>query len=133
MRIGHADMSRSRKIIFAVAGISLAMSLGIAAWQIYKLQFWRGPDVQFGDQHLKTAVALVELHKVRYGRYPDSLSDLRFTGAWDGIATSSVAYFVDDARTHYCIEVQRGWVGKPKLEMPPEFWQGTGHQSALCH
>ena len=37
-------------------------------------------DNEFGDQHLKTSVALIELHKVRYGRYPDSLSDLKFTG-----------------------------------------------------
>jgi hypothetical protein len=28
-----------------------------------------GPDNIFGDQHLKTAVALIKLHKVRLGRY----------------------------------------------------------------
>ena len=38
------------------------------------------PANLFGDQNLKTTVALVELHKVRFGRYPDSLSDLKFTG-----------------------------------------------------
>ena len=27
-------------------------------------------DNMFGDQHLKTTSALVELHKLRYGRYP---------------------------------------------------------------
>src|ERR1039457_7637454 len=32
----------------------------------------RSTDNQFGDQHLKTTVALLELHKVRYGRYPRS-------------------------------------------------------------
>jgi hypothetical protein len=40
----------------------------------------KGPDNMFGDQHLKTAVAPIEFHKVRYGKYPDSLRDLRFTG-----------------------------------------------------
>jgi hypothetical protein len=48
---------------------------------------------EFGDQHLKTTVALVELHKVRYGKYPDSLSDLKFTGQWDQIALQSVRYY----------------------------------------
>jgi hypothetical protein len=43
-------------------------------------------DQKFGDQHLKTAVALIELHKVRYGEYPETLDDLRYTGEWDAIA-----------------------------------------------
>ncbi len=89
-------------------------------------------DVQFGDQHLKTSVALVELHRVRYGRYPASLDDLKFLGSWDPIAVDAVAYHVNGDGTRYCIEVQRGWVGKPKLEMPAEFWQGTGYDRALC-
>jgi hypothetical protein len=46
----------------------------------YHIRNYKGPDNMFGDQHLKTAVALIELHKVRYGKYPDSLRDLRFTG-----------------------------------------------------
>jgi hypothetical protein len=45
----------------------------------------------FGDQHLKTTVALIELHKVRYGKYPDSLSDLKFTGECDQIALQGVS------------------------------------------
>lgn len=30
-------------------------------------------DQEFGGQHLKTAIALIELHKVRYGECPDTL------------------------------------------------------------
>ena len=41
------------------------------------------PDELFGKQHLSTAVALIELHKVRLGQYPQSLKDLKFTGEWD--------------------------------------------------
>jgi hypothetical protein len=125
-------MSRSQKIILALAGLSLMLSLAFFAWQIYKLQFWRGPDAQFGDQHLKTTVALVELHRIRYGKYPASLAELKFLGAWDPIATGAVAYHVNEAATRYCVEVQHGWIGKPKLRMPPEFWQGTGYDPALC-
>ena len=85
----------------------------------------------FGDQHLKTAMALIELHKVRYGKYPGSLVDLRFTGQWDQIALQSVSYYPNADRSAYYIEVNRGWIGKPTLEMPAEFWAGTGYSAAL--
>src|SRR5437660_12613802 len=52
-------------------------------------------DNQFSDQHLKTTVALIELHKVCYGEYPGSLSDLKFTGQWDQIALQSVRYYTN--------------------------------------
>jgi hypothetical protein len=85
----------------------------------------------FGDQHLKTTVALIELHKVRYGKYPDSLSDLKFTGQWDQIALQSVTYYPNADRTAYYVEVERGWAGKPNLEMPDGFWKGTGYSASL--
>src|SRR6266446_8913356 len=82
-------------------------------------------DNQFGDQHLKTSVALIELHKVRFGKYPDSLRDLKFTGDWDQIALMNVHYYPSPNRDAYYIEVERGWIGKPTFTMPPEFWKGT--------
>jgi len=86
----------------------------------------------FGDQHLKTVVALVELHKVRYGRYPETLRDLKFLGGWDPIAIDAVSYSANSDRTKYCVQVERGWVAKPKLQMPAEFWRGTGYDPSLC-
>lgn len=88
-------------------------------------------DNQFGDQHLKTAVALIELHKTRFGRYPDSLRDLRFTGEWDAIAINSVRYSPSPKRDAYYVEVEHGWIGKPDLHYPPEFWKGTGYSESL--
>jgi hypothetical protein len=88
-------------------------------------------DNKFGDQHLKTTVALLELHKVRYGRYPQSLHDLRFTGEWDQIALKSVRYYAAPDGSAYFVEVARGWVGKPVLDMPPDFWKGTGYSPTL--
>ena len=85
----------------------------------------------FGDQNLKTAVALIELNKVRYGKYPDKLSDIKFAGQWDQLALSSVAYYPNADHTRYYVEVERGWVGKPDLQMPAEFWQGTGYDPSL--
>ena len=54
--------------------------------------FQKQADAKFGDQHFKTAISLVELHKVRTGSYPQKLSDLKFTGDWDSIALNSVEY-----------------------------------------
>ena len=89
-------------------------------------------DNMFGDQYLKTTVALVELYKVRYGRYPKSLRDIRFAGDWDQGALLSVRYYPAPDGSKYCVEVVRGWMGKPALEYPPEFWQGTGYSASLC-
>src|SRR5262249_25431734 len=89
-------------------------------------------DDKFGDQHLKTTVALLELHKIRYGRYPKSLGDIRFNGDWDQIWLGGMRYVVSPDGTKYCVEVERGWIGKPVLSYPAEFWQGTGYSPDLC-
>lgn len=81
-------------------------------------------DNQFGDQHFKTVIALVELHKLRYGGYPASLAELKHTGGWDGIALGSVEY--RRLRDGYALDLVRGWVGTPQLSYPPDFWQGLG-------
>jgi hypothetical protein len=83
-----------------------------------------GVDAQFGDQHFKTAISLIELHKIRTGGYPESLKDLKFTGDWDAIAIGSVEYHRLD--TGYELNITRGWVGKPEMSYPPEFWRGLG-------
>lgn len=81
-------------------------------------------DEKFGDQHFKTAIALIELHKVRFGEYPQSLDDLQFTGDWDMMALSSVNYTKLDQG--YDLDITTGWIGQPKLDYPKEFWQGLG-------
>jgi hypothetical protein len=78
----------------------------------------------FGDQHFKTAIALVELHRVRTGTYPSSLRDIKYTGDWDAIAINSVEYQKLD--TGYQLNLTRGWLGKPEITYPPAFWQGLG-------
>jgi hypothetical protein len=115
----------SAVLVVSAVGITLLIRSVIASG------ITAGPDNMFGDQNLKTAVALIELHKVRYGRYPNSLRDLRFTGQWDQIALQSVSYYPNADRSAYYIEVERGWVGKPTFIMPDEFWKGTGYSAAL--
>ncbi len=121
------------KIIFIVSGGSLVLILiGVIVFHsILATGITRRFANMFGDQHLKTAVALIELHKVRCGRYPDALRDLKFAGEWDEIALTSVRYYPSPDRKAYYIEVERGWMGKPDLAMPTEFWKGTGYSPSL--
>jgi hypothetical protein len=87
-------------------------------------QFQKQADSQFGDQNFKSAIALIELHRVRFGSYPERLSDLKFTGQWDQIWMSAVKY--TKLKDGYELDLVRGWVGTPDLAYPPEFWQGLG-------
>ena len=118
-------------VFFGVVVFVLVVSGVIVVHGILAPGGIRGLDNQFGDQHLKTAVALIDLHKVRFGKYPGSLSDLKFTGQWDQIALQRVRYYPNADRTAYYVEVERGWIGKPDLEMPDEFWRGTGYTTSL--
>jgi hypothetical protein len=86
--------------------------------------FKKEADAKFGDQHFKTVISLVELHKVRTGSYPAALTDLEFLGDWDSLAISAVEY--KRLGDGYEINVVRGWVGQPDLEYPAEFWNGLG-------
>jgi hypothetical protein len=98
-----------------IAGV--AMLVAVAA-----CNFKREADAKFGDQHFKTAIALVELYKVRHGEYPAALTDLDFIGEWDRLALSSVEYH--RLPEGYELNVTRGWVGRPTLEYPAQFWNG---------
>ena len=91
----------------------------------------RGFDNMFGDQHLKTTVALLELYKLRHGSYPNRLADMDFMGGWDRIILTTVAYYPNSDHSAYYVEVTRGWVARPRLSYPPEFWRGTGFREDL--
>ena len=123
----------NRRVVIAIvvaAVLGVAVVVGLLVYVI-RSGITGGIDAEFGDQHLKTTVALLELHRTRYGRYPDSLNDLKFIGEWDRIALSRVAYAPNPSRDAYYVEVTTGWVGKPTLSLPDEFWQGTGYRPAL--
>lgn len=129
---------KSKRSAWLIAGVvaGIVVILGLGAFftirTIMESGITKGPDAMFGDQHLKTAVALIELHKVRNGRYPEALSKLQFTGQWDMLALQSVRYLAADDGSSYFVEVQRGWIGKPELTMSAEFWKGTGYNPKLA-
>ena len=87
-------------------------------------EFRQQADAQFGDQNFKSAIALIELHKVRFGSYPASVTDLKFLGPWDQNWLSGVEY--RKLEEGYELNVTRGWVGAPNLTYPQEFWSGLG-------
>jgi hypothetical protein len=98
--------------------------LAVLVLALVGCDFQKEADAKFGDQHFKTTIALVELHKLRTGVYPSSLKDIKYTGDWDAIAINSVEY--RKLESGYELNVTRGWVGKPTITYPPEFWHGLG-------
>ena len=104
--------------------VGIALLLGACGLPEAFNQFSQEADNQFGDQLFKTAITLIELHKVRYGAYPQSLTDLKYTGDWDQLAIQSVSYQKVD--NGYVLNLERGWVGKADLTYPPDFWQNLG-------
>ncbi len=88
-------------------------------------QFKEESNKKFGDQHFKTAISLIELHKVRTGVYPENLDSLKYLGDWDQIIYGSVKYkILEDG---YQLDLINGWMGKPQnLKYPKDFWRGLG-------
>jgi len=127
--VGHADcraidgrqgVNPSQKRLLRVACVSACILVTSSGCGQIRQQV----DVPFGDQNFKSAIALIELHKVRAGSYPASLEDLKFLGAWDRNWLSAVEYRkLEDG---YELNLTRGWVGTPDLKYPAEFWRGLG-------
>jgi hypothetical protein len=67
--------SSNRKWIVwvGIATVVLLGAIGAGAVLLLRSGLTRPFDNLFGDQHLKTTVALVELHRIRYGRYSANL------------------------------------------------------------
>lgn len=102
----------------------LTVSLGSCNMKGFK-KIQEESDKAFGDQHFKTAISLIELHKVRTGSYPENLDSLKYIGDWDRMIYGSVKY--KKLGEGYELDLTRGWVGKPKnLKYPAEFWKGLG-------
>lgn len=88
-------------------------------------KFQEEANQQFGDQHFKTAISLIELHKVRTGDYPNKLKNLKYLGDWDMIIFNSVEY--KKLEEGYQLDLTNGWMGRPEnLTYPNEFWDGLG-------
>lgn len=90
-------------------------------------KFKEKADSQFADQHFKTAIANIELYKIRYGYYPLSLDSLTFLGDWDKMIFMSLKY--QKLSDGYQLDVVSNGMNASdpkKLNYPLEFWQGLG-------
>jgi hypothetical protein len=83
------------------------------------------------DQRFKTGIALVELHGVRFGAYPDSLDDLRFVGPYDHRLLKGLRY--EKLPDGYALEVDVPRGVSPELSYPPDFWRGLGIRRTNVH
>jgi hypothetical protein len=88
-------------------------------------------QTMMADQQFKSAIAQVELHKLRNGAYPNSLSELQFLSAMDSSMFHSIKYTRLDTAYEMNIDLDvPSFDGKSKkrinLTYPPEFWKGLG-------
>jgi hypothetical protein len=56
--------------------------------------------------------------------YPTALDQLDYIGDWDRIALAAVTY--EQLPDGYALDLQKGWIGKPDVVYPSEFWKGLG-------
>ena len=87
-------------------------------------------QTMMADQQFKSAIAQVELHKLRNGVYPNSLSELQFLSAMDSSMFHSIEYAKLDTAYELNINLDMpSFDGSKKrihLNYPPEFWRGLG-------
>lgn len=88
-------------------------------------------QTMLGDMEFKKAIAQIELHKLRNGHYPNSLSELQFLSVMDSSVMSNVDYTRLDSVYELNLKMKYfGLDGKKGdaivLSYPPEFWAGLG-------
>jgi hypothetical protein len=86
--------------------------------------FMKESAIKFADQHFKTTIALIELHRLRTGEYPDQLEDVRFLGDWDKASFTDVLY--EKLPEGYGLDIVGPGEPARQLVYPPEFWNGLG-------
>jgi hypothetical protein len=77
------------------------------------------------DQNFKKAIALIELHNIRFGDYPESLQEesfKEFMGDWDKFIYNAVIY----SRLEGGYELNLNSQESLQLEYPQAFWNGLG-------
>lgn len=88
-------------------------------------EFKKDAFEKFDDQHFKTAIALIELHHVREGNYPESLQQLKYIGDWDKMVFTSVEY--KKLNSGYELNLVDRFTGDfVDFSYPADFWNGLG-------
>ena len=93
-------------------------------------QQWAEVQKMTADREFKTGIAFIELHKVRYGSYPESEKDLTFTNPMDTSIWRSLTY--KKLENGYELDLQKnsvsmsGELSPLLLKYPADFWKGLG-------
>ena len=83
------------------------------------------------DQQFKMAISFIELHKIRYNKYPEKIGDLKYTGNQKATFKSFVEYKkLKNGYELNLLDMKSREPLKPseseKLKYPADFWQGLG-------
>jgi len=124
---------REAKGIGAQALLDAGVTLELARAEVLRLLGSEAPQVirsrgthpDAMDKLFQTAIALVELHQVRFGTYPDSLENLPFLSAYDrAVLVRGLRY--EKQPEGYALDVMTPQGEKPSLSYPADFWRGLG-------
>ena len=82
-------------------------------------------ETRHADQYFKRAIALIELHKIRFGEYPDTLKEegfSEFMGDWDKFIYRAIIY----SKIGDGYELNLNSQESLHREYPEAFWSGLG-------
>ena len=124
---------REEKGIGAQALLDAGLTLDLVRAEVLRLVGTEAPPVirsrgthpDAMDKMFQTAIALVELHRVRFGTYPDTLENLPFLSAHDRAALVQGLRY-EKLAEGYALDVVIPQGEKPSLIYPPDFWRGLG-------
>jgi len=79
---------------------------------------------QEADQWFKTGIALVELHRIRFGAYPSSLDELAYLGTRDRAAVAGLRY--ERLAEGYALEIVMPRGSAVHISYAADFWRRLG-------
>ncbi len=82
-------------------------------------------DKLHADRCFKSAIAVLELHKLRFGKYPDAFNKLLFLNAFEKKEIEYVEYKKLPNGYELNLIIAK-FKSEINLNYPSEFWQGLG-------
>jgi hypothetical protein len=124
-------------VLAVVVGAALVVALAVIGVRTIQRfdEHWSDPGNQtrfITPQAMSRGVGLVELHRLRHGRYPASLSDLRFLSGFDRAMLVWLEYASSEDGDAYYLAVDRDRPGAEGVTWPSGYWDGTGYDPALA-
>jgi hypothetical protein len=87
-------------------------------------------QTSMADQTFRKTLGDIELHKIRYGKYPASLTEIKFLNKMDSMNFHSVEYHLLDSGYELNLIQKAANINGRQTEItvvyPDEFWQGLG-------